>query len=244
MALAFRYFSSRNSAVKRCFQRRKTQLERLTVMNEDIKEPEVRMVQARRSPAQERSQETVQRIFAAAARLLARGVPFEDVTTGMIASEAGVSVGSLYRFFPDKQAIVDAIAVRHLGMFKEELLRDMMMSPPADGPSALVAAIDAFVAYLDQHADFRTIAYGGRHVSRNAREAQSASDADGAQLVKMLMGQVLGIAPGPDLDRRLRILTEVGDTLLALAYAPGAEAERAPIIDEMKRLLTSYLFSP
>lgn len=211
-------------------------------MADDIKESEVRMVQARRNPAQERSQETVQRIFAAAARVLARGVPFDDVTTGMIANEAGVSVGSLYRFFPDKQAIVDAIAVRHLGLFKEELLRDMMMAPPADGRSALIAAIDAFISYLDQHADFRTIAYGGRHVSRNARDGQTASDADGAQLVKMLMGQVLGLEPGPELDIKLRILAEVGDTLLALAYAPGGDNERPHIIMEMKRLLSGYLF--
>ena len=211
-------------------------------MADDIKETEVRMVQARRSPAQERSQETVQRIFAAAARVLARGVPFDDVTTGMIANEAGVSVGSLYRFFPDKQAIVDAIAVRHLGLFKEELLRDMMMSPPADGPTALIAAIDAFIAYLDQHADFRTIAYGGRHVSRHARDSQAASDADGEQLVKMLMGQVLGLEPGPELDIKLRILAEVGDTLLALAYAPGQDNQRPLIIAEMKRLLSGYLF--
>lgn len=211
-------------------------------MSEDIRETEVRMVQARRNPAQERSQETVQRIFAGAARLLARGVPFDDVTTGMIATEAGVSVGSLYRFFPDKQAIVDAIAVRHLGLFKEELVGLMMANPPSDGPTALNAAIDAFVAYLDEHADFRTIAYGGRHVSRNARQAQTASDADGAQLAKLLMGQVLGIDPGPELDLKLRILTEVGDTLLAQAYIPGGEQERRLVIVEMKRMLTGYLF--
>lgn len=211
-------------------------------MSDETKESDVRMVQARRSPAQERSQETVQRIFAAAARLLAKGVPLDEVTTGMIATEATVSVGSLYRFFPDKQAIVDAIAVRHLALFKEQLIRDMMMAPPADGPSALSSVIDAFVAYLDEHADFRTIAYGGRHVSRNARSEQTASDADGALLVKMFMVQVLGMAPSPDLDLKLRLVAEVGDRLLALAYAPGEEAERGPIILQMKKLLTGYLF--
>src|SRR5580698_4102037 len=60
---------------------------------------------ARRNPMQERSQETVQRIFAGAAKLLGRGLALADVTTAMIATEAGVSVGALYRFFPDKQAI-------------------------------------------------------------------------------------------------------------------------------------------
>ena len=213
-------------------------------MSDDTKETDVRMVQARRNPAQERSQETVQRIFAAAGRLLAKGVPLDDVTTGMIAHEAGVSVGSLYRFFPDKQAIVDAIAVRHLALFKEQLIRDMMMSPPTDAPSVLNAVIDAFVAYLDQHADFRTIAYGGRYISRGARDAQSASDVDGAQLVKIFMVDFLGMAPSPDLDLKLRLVAEVGDRLLGLAYAPGEEAERERIIEQMKRLLAGYLFAP
>ena len=52
----------------------------------------------------------------AASSLLSR-MPLEDVTTTRIAVEAGISVGALYRFFPDKQTILDAVAVRHVQRF-------------------------------------------------------------------------------------------------------------------------------
>ena len=51
---------------------------------------------ARLPPVQERSQETVQRIHAAASAMLARGMPIETLTTAQIAAEAGLSVGGLY----------------------------------------------------------------------------------------------------------------------------------------------------
>ncbi|HXE11997.1 MAG TPA: TetR/AcrR family transcriptional regulator, partial [Bryobacteraceae bacterium] len=74
------------------------------------------LTSARRTPMQGRSQETVQRILNATSRLLER-IPLEEITTSRIAQESGVSVGGLYRFFPDKQAIIDAIAVQHVKEF-------------------------------------------------------------------------------------------------------------------------------
>src|SRR5271157_991369 len=74
----------------------------------------------RRAPVQMRSQQTVQRVLDAASSLLQR-VSLEDVTTTRIAEEAGLSIGALYRFFPDKQSIIDAIAVRHVEQFRAEV---------------------------------------------------------------------------------------------------------------------------
>ena len=76
---------------------------------------------ARRTPVQGRSQVTVRKVRDAAAVLLARGHGVEMLTTAQIAAIAGVSVGALYRFFPDKQAIVDAIALDHMAAFEEAL---------------------------------------------------------------------------------------------------------------------------
>ena len=67
----------------------------------------------RRTPVQERSNETVHQILKAASELLATE-PLEQLTTSRVAQAAGVSVGGLYRFFPDKQSIIDAIAVKHV----------------------------------------------------------------------------------------------------------------------------------
>src|SRR5271169_6328105 len=79
----------------------------------------------RRLPLQPRSLQTVQRVLDAASSLLEH-TPLEDVTTTRIAAEAGLSVGALYRFFPDKQTIIDAIAVRHVEQFRALLVGPLL----------------------------------------------------------------------------------------------------------------------
>lgn len=62
----------------------------------------------RRQPKQARSRELVERILTSAGELFAaRGYP--NVTTNHIAEQAGVSVGSLYQFFADKEEILAAL---------------------------------------------------------------------------------------------------------------------------------------
>ena len=63
----------------------------------------------RKRPRQQRSQTTVDAVLTAAEMLLQRGGPF---TTNHIAQRAGVSVGSLYQYFPNKQSIVAALQER------------------------------------------------------------------------------------------------------------------------------------
>ena len=196
----------------------------------------------RRSPVQERSQETVARVRAATTALLARGVGIEALTTAQIAQEAGMSVGGLYRFFPDKQAIVDAIAVRHMELFQERMAAAIMADFPATPRDFLSLVIDRFVAYLDDNPDFRTVAFGakGRAISRQTRE-----DVAGHEVSTLIMEFIEGafeIAPSPELAFRLRLATEIGDRLLAVAFEQTDTTARQRVLDEAKALLGSYLF--
>jgi len=61
-----------------------------------------------KSPTQERSKQTVSSILEACARIIAREGYFA-VTTDKIAVEAGVSIGSLYQFFGNKESVVSAL---------------------------------------------------------------------------------------------------------------------------------------
>jgi AcrR family transcriptional regulator len=63
----------------------------------------------RRSPSQGRAQHTVAAIFEATG-LLAAERGGEALTTNLIAERAGVSIGTLYQYFPTKEAIVEAMA--------------------------------------------------------------------------------------------------------------------------------------
>jgi AcrR family transcriptional regulator len=203
----------------------------------------------RRMPLQSRSQQTVQRVLDAASSLLGQ-MPLEDVTTTRIAAEAGLSVGGLYRFFPDKQSIVDAIAVRHVKQFRDvleetvmcKLEREMADLATFNPANLLNDVVDAYVVYLDQHPDFRAISFG-RHISALTKEREASPAFGLPALLKNFMLQRLGIPNTPELDIRLRVVSEAGERLIAFAYEQPTGEDRARIIGEMKRMLAGYLFS-
>lgn len=205
-------------------------------------------VASRRSPVQFRSQQTVQRVLDAASSLLGQ-LPLRDVTTTRIAVEAGLSIGALYRFFPDKQTIVDAIAVRHIEQFKAELeasvmkaLEREMADLAAFNPAKVLdSVVDAYVVYLDAHPDFRAISFG-RHISKAAKEREVSPSVGLPALLKNFMLQRLGIPNSPELDLMLRVVSEAGERLIAFAYEQPVREQRDRVIAEMKHMLSGYLF--
>src|ERR1700722_16784152 len=71
----------------------------------------------RREPQQERSRARVRQILVAADLVLAAD-GFEALTVRRIARSAGVPVGSIYQFFPDKAAVIDALARTYIEEFE------------------------------------------------------------------------------------------------------------------------------
>jgi AcrR family transcriptional regulator len=69
--------------------------------------------QPRKAPRQARSKATVDAILAAAARVLVKD-GFERTTTNRVADAAGVSIGSLYQYFPSKESLVAALVTAHV----------------------------------------------------------------------------------------------------------------------------------
>jgi AcrR family transcriptional regulator len=85
------------------------------------------MTYLRKRPRQRRSQATFDAIIEASARILADdGVG--QLTTNRIAVRAGVSVGSLYQYFPNRQAIVRALVERELA--RAEAVRPAVLDNP------------------------------------------------------------------------------------------------------------------
>jgi AcrR family transcriptional regulator len=78
----------------------------------------------RKSASQKRSQATVETLLDATARVLTRE-GYDRASTNRIAAKAGVSVGSLYQYFPNKEALVAALVARHNRQMLD-LLRDAL----------------------------------------------------------------------------------------------------------------------
>jgi AcrR family transcriptional regulator len=75
----------------------------------------------RKEPRQERSRATVDHILAATAKVLVKE-GFDRTSTNRIAEAAGVSIGSLYQYFPSKEALVAALVERHM----DEMIREVV----------------------------------------------------------------------------------------------------------------------
>lgn len=102
----------------------------------------------RKSPRQERSRRTVERILDAAARIFHEH-GYAGATTNDIADEAEVSVGSLYQYFPNKDALLVALTRRHIEATTAglaDLLRGLNAEQGFDG--ILRAVVDFLV---EQH---------------------------------------------------------------------------------------------
>jgi AcrR family transcriptional regulator len=102
----------------------------------------------RKKPRQERSLATVDAILDATARVLCT-TGYDRASTNRIALAAGVSVGSLYQYFPSKEALVAALASRH--MAKMTALVRAKLSEVAREPMP-VAVRTIIVAMFEAHA--------------------------------------------------------------------------------------------
>lgn len=104
--------------------------------------------QPRKQPSQARSRATVDAILEAAARILtaANSPPF---STNTVAAKAGVSIGTLYQYFPSKEAILAELGRRHAGEMKQVVMTALSLARDDSLESIVNSLIKAFI---DAHA--------------------------------------------------------------------------------------------
>jgi AcrR family transcriptional regulator len=103
--------------------------------------------QPRRTPTQRRAWRTRERILAGAAQVFAE-YGYASGTTDRIATAAGLSVGSLYQYFPNKDAILLVLATSHIDQTAEAIRKTLAEVRPAEAWLPELAA-----AVVDQHVE-------------------------------------------------------------------------------------------
>ncbi len=96
-----------------------------------MKETQTQLLTVRK-PRQPRARHKVELILEAAIRLLDKGgLPM--LTTNAVADTAGVSIGTIYQYFPNKEAILEALADREIAVLSARVLA-VLDAPPRSGP--------------------------------------------------------------------------------------------------------------
>ena len=165
----------------------------------------------------------------------------EALTTTRIAAEANVAVGSLYQYFPDKRAIVDALAARYLEEF--EGLMDEMAERAAGERWQADDLVDRLIdAYADQYRrepGYRALWFG-RHLSEELRQADRQNKAALADGVRRILTGTRAVRDSKGLRTACFAAVLTADALLVEAFQQDPKGEPA-LLGEAKRILRCHL---
>ena len=189
----------------------------------------------RRVPVQDRGRRTVARVLdAAAEEFVSAG--YDATTTTQIAQRAGVSVGSLYQFFPDKQALLDALADRHVAGVDEILVASTRLGEDATLADIVRLIVEGIVDYTRAEPFFGVL-FAGAGSAPVARAS--------GRLRSELAGRVEAIiAYKPIAPERRKVVAAVCVDLLAalLPRTLDSRGRRVPaMIREVELALGAYL---
>jgi AcrR family transcriptional regulator len=191
----------------------------------------------RRTPKQKRGQQRVAQILDAAARLIV-SEGYENVSTNAIAKEAKTSIGSLYQFFPNKDAVYLALAQRYVDELSGLLVQTAMEANES------LSFQDRFDQLLDQLALFYLKNPGFQPLLFGSYK--TAVMASGEEILcQMIDGMAAILAQNtaiPDSTRYLQatlIIYTLKSTLPLIATEDEAANEAALL--EIKRLMRGYL---
>jgi AcrR family transcriptional regulator len=146
--------------------------------------------EARKTPVQARSTFTVEAIFEAAIQVLLE-LGSDRLTTTRVAARAGVSVGTLYQYYPNKQALLFAILSLHLGQVQDAVEEACTAHHGRPLPVMMEAVVTAFVDAKMRRPEVAMALYGLAAELGGAAVVRKITKRGSAALVKMLKG-----APG------------------------------------------------
>src|SRR5262245_43623544 len=197
----------------------------------------------RKIASQKRSRLTVAALLQATARILVKD-GYDRASTNKIAAAAGVSIGSLYQYFPTKEAVVAALIERHTEELSQVVLNALLRvsaRPIEVGARELIAA--AIAAHRVDPQLHRVLA---EEVPRIGRlENIDAVERNSRALIRGYLEAHRSEIDLADLDLAAFILSTTVEALThsAVLRRPDilADQKAGEFVDEVARLVLRYL---
>ncbi|MGC4804784.1 TetR family transcriptional regulator [Micromonospora sp. DT233] len=192
----------------------------------------------RRVPVQGRSVARVQRMLDACAELVDE-VGYEGLTTTLLAERAEVAIGSVYQFFPDKRAIVQALTLRTMESYLQRLDERFASDDLTHWWDGVDAGIDEYITMHRTVPGFRTLHFGDVVDLHLLDEQRDNNGVIADQLARVLIER-FGMVDEPRLRFCLEVAVEVADALIKLAFRRSAEGDER-VLAEAKAVIREYL---
>lgn len=197
---------------------------------------------ARRTPSQARSRERLERIQTVACELIAK-TGSDQVKMSEVAALAGISIGSLYQYFPDKSALVRSLFERYSAQCRGYIAETL--AEVTDLSSLLTAfdgLVDVYLEVVMAEPVMRDIWFGTQADKQLAALQLAESRVQGALLADAMRKVHSGVAPEV-IERRAFLIWELGEAAVRLAIAVGPEEGKA-LVDIYKRMSLREIAEP
>lgn len=189
-------------------------------------------------PVQARSRERLRRVLDVADEVLAHEGA-DAFTTNRIAEAAGIPIGSVYRYFPGKEAIVEALAVRYWSDFEDLVAAaaEADEREPLTDPGGVV--IDALAAGFRARPGFLALWYGGLR-TEEVRDATRSTRGAIARSVARILAIHWPLASPDARETAARMVVLAGDGLLREAFRVDPTGDPG-LLAESKAMLNAYI---
>ncbi|ADL44018.1 TetR/AcrR family transcriptional regulator [Micromonospora aurantiaca (nom. illeg.)] len=166
-------------------------------------------------------------------------VGYEGLTTTLLAERAEVAIGSVYQFFPDKRAIVQALTLRTMESYLQRLDERFSSDDLTHWWDGVDAAIDEYISMHRTVPGFRTLHFGDV-VDLHLLDDQRDNNGVIAEQLARVLTERFGLAVVPDLRFHLEVAVEAADALIKLAFRRRTDGDERVLV-EAKALIREYL---
>lgn len=189
----------------------------------------------RTEPTQRRSSQRLDALLDAAAEIVDES-GFERLTTQMVAERAGASIGTVYRYFPDRVAVLYALRERSVHRYRERVADEMERVELESWWTVLDVALEVCATMYRDEPGFTVVHAAQRELAEDGIEPEFAHRM--ALLIEAEFGG--GDADRDELRFRLGVGMEIGDALISRAFERSPEGDER-YLAEAKRLVHDYL---
>ncbi|MCU1406464.1 MAG: TetR/AcrR family transcriptional regulator [Glaciihabitans sp.] len=197
-----------------------------------------RSAQLRNEPVQARSAARLEALLDAAASVVEE-LGYERLTTAMVAERAGASIGTVYRYFPDRIAVLQALAARNLDRVLTRIRSEFADDKHDNWLAALTAGFEIFVDAFRTEPGFRSLRVGDVIDLRPAPSPTTFNSLIAEEMLRILVERY-GLDETPEAQFAFETAIEVTDSLVARAFAREAAGDPA-FLNQAKLVVHSIM---
>jgi AcrR family transcriptional regulator len=169
----------------------------------------------RTEPVQQRSAQRITLLLDVAAELIDE-IGIDGLTTSDVAARSDSSVGVVYRYFPNIQSLLRALAARNRQQFMDKVVAALAIEAD-DWRDVLDGAIDSFVSMNRTVPGFRALRFGDV-IDERFIETELSNNAQLARAFATILSERYGFAEDEQLVFDLEVIIEIADALLQRAF--------------------------